>query len=111
MIRKIVCKNERTIKCFIAFGILSFLSLLSVGGVFIYESFHDKNIPAVIGISISLVILIVCIFLPSFIYCKCNSYEESNIENMKYSNHKNSDSSDSDFEISSLHFLNPNLIV
>jgi hypothetical protein len=78
MIRKIVCKNERSIKFFIVFGIFLFMTLLGVGGAFVYESFRDGNEPAMIGISISLSILVFCVFLPSFVYCRCESSESSN---------------------------------
>jgi len=78
MIRKIVCKNERSIKFFIVFGILLFMTLLGVGGAFVYESFRDGNEPVMIGISVSLVVLVFFIFLPSFVYCKCESSESAN---------------------------------
>jgi hypothetical protein len=93
MIRNIVCKNERSIKCFLVFGILSFLSLLSVGSIFIYESFRDGNEPAIIGISVSLIILVFCIFVPSFVYCKCEATNPNDSE---------SDSSDSEFIVQNL---------
>jgi hypothetical protein len=73
MIRNIVCKNERSIKFFIVFGLLFFMTLLGAGGAFIYESFRDGNEPAMIGISVSLAILVFCIFVPSFVYCRCES--------------------------------------
>jgi hypothetical protein len=76
MIRKIVCKNDRSIKFFIVFGIFLFMTLLGAGGAFIYESFRDGNEPAMIGISVSLAILVFCIFVPSFVYCKCEVSEE-----------------------------------
>jgi hypothetical protein len=90
MIRKIVCKNERSIKFFIVFGLFLFMSLLGAGGAFIYESFRDGNEPAMIGISVSLVILVFCIFVPSFVYCRCESvsYDETDSES-EYSDSKN----------------------
>jgi hypothetical protein len=92
MIRKIVCKNERSIKFFIVFGIFLFMTLLGAGGAFIYESFRDGNEPAMIGISVSLVILVFCIFVPSFVYCRCETSDyissESDSES-EYSNSKN----------------------
>lgn len=77
MIRNIVCKNERSIKFFIVFSLLLFMSLLASGGVFIYESFRNGNETAIIGISISLLFLVFCVFVPSFVYCKCEKNEES----------------------------------
>lgn len=75
MIRKIICKNDRSIKFFIVFGILLFMTLITTGGIFVYESFRDQNKPAMIGISISMLILIFCVFIPSFIHCKCEKVE------------------------------------
>ena len=96
MIRNIVCKNERSIKFFIVFGLLFFMTLLGAGGAFIYESFRDGNEPAMIGISVSLAILVFCIFVPSFVYCKCEAYESSDSE----------DSSDSESDFKKLKLEN-----
>lgn len=54
---------------------LLFMSLITTGGVFVYESFRDQNKPAMIGISISMVVLVCCVFIPSFIHCKCEKVE------------------------------------
>jgi hypothetical protein len=93
MIQKIVCKNERTIKFFIVFGLMLFMTLLGTGGAFIYESFRDRNEPAMIGISVSLAILVFCIFVPSFVYCRCEASESISSEEFdsepEYSNSKN----------------------
>jgi len=80
MIRNIVCKNERSIKFFIVFSLLLFMSLLASGGVFIYESFRNGNETAIIGISVSLAVLVFCIFVPSFVYCKCEKNTNSDSE-------------------------------
>jgi hypothetical protein len=102
MIRKIVCKNERSIKFFIVFGIFLFMSLLGVGGAFVYESFRDGNEPAMIGISVSLVILVFCVFIPSFVHCKC---ETSDSSEEYYSSE-----SDSEFENSNSKNLKQNFL-
>jgi hypothetical protein len=96
MIRKIVCKNERSIKFFIIFGLFSFMSILGVGGAFVYESFRDGNTPAMIGIYVSLSFLVFCVFVPSFVHCKCETsdssdeyYSSESDSELEFSNSKN----------------------